>query len=53
MSELEEKLRAELLEAKKLLDEATSLEEELHDHGTGTLVADARVFRIEARNRYR
>ena len=53
MSEVEEKLRAELLEAEKLLDQAASLEEELQDHDTGTLIADARVLRADARKQYR
>jgi len=53
MSEMEETLRAELLEAQKLLDQAASLEEELQGHDTGTLLADARVFRVDARKQYR
>ena len=53
MSEMEEKLRAELLEAEKLLDQAASLEDELQEHDTGTLAADARLFRAEARKQYR
>jgi hypothetical protein len=52
MSEIEEKLRAELIEAERLLDEAASQEKELRDHRTGTLAADAKVFQAEARKRY-
>ena len=51
--EIEEKLRAELQEAEKVLDEAATLEVELQGRDSGNLVADAKLFRAEARNRYR
>jgi hypothetical protein len=53
MSDLEQNLRAELQEAEKVLDQAASLEDELQDGGSETLLADAKVFRAEAGKRYR
>jgi hypothetical protein len=53
MSEVEEKLRADLLEAEKVLLQAASLEIEVQDQGSDTLLANARLFRGEARQRYR
>ena len=53
MSEMEEKLGAELLEAEDLLDQAVSFEYELQGRGSGSLLADAKLFRAEARKRYR
>jgi hypothetical protein len=52
MSDVEEKLRSELQEAQKVLDEATSLEDELQGRSSGTLLADAKLFHTEARKRY-
>jgi hypothetical protein len=58
-TEMEENLRSELAEAERRLDEAASLEAELrhllHNHGRGSagMLADAQLFRAEARIRYR